>query len=74
MAKKSKIVDTINTLVISGKLEQQFSVKDIQALGVLTKSPSFLSKHCEYNPGDYTPYFKRMERGIYSLYLPLSLI
>lgn len=47
--------------------EKSFSVKDINEIcnDLLSKSPSFISKHCIGNPGEYSEYFKRISRGIY---------
>ncbi len=63
--RKSKIVETIK----NSKLPKHFSVNDVNRIcnNLLIKSPSFLSKHCEGNPLEYNVYFKRIERGLYSL-------
>jgi len=63
--KKSTIVETIK----NSKLPQHFSVNDVNKYcdNLLIKSPSFLSKHCENNPGNYNVYFKRINTGSYSL-------
>jgi hypothetical protein len=69
MARNSKIVTAINISVKSGKLKQPFSVADVNTAcnGLLTKSPSFLSKHRKGNPGGHTIYFFRNNIGKYSL-------
>jgi hypothetical protein len=68
MYKKSKILVEIQRLVQSGKLKKEFTVADINNVSKIIKSsPSFLSKHCEKNSGEYSEYFKRIKRGLYSL-------
>ena len=64
MKKKSLIFESI---LNSSLKEKSFSVKDINEFcnDLLFKSPSFISKHCEDNPGGYSEYFKRVSRGIY---------
>ena len=61
---RSKLFDRIQKKVLRNSLKA-FRVKDVR--NILTKSPSFLSKHCEGNPGNYTPYFKKIDTGLYSL-------
>jgi hypothetical protein len=65
----SKIQRAIKSLVDSGDLKQPFRVADVNSIdqNILGKSPSFLSKHCEGNPGGYRVYYKRVERGKYNL-------
>jgi len=69
MAKKSKIVIAINLAVTNGKLKQPFTVSDVNSAceNLLAKSPSFLSKHKQGNPGGYTVYFVQDMKGKYSL-------
>ena len=52
-------------MIITEKVTEPFSVNDLGE--ILNKSPAFLSKHCDTNPGKYEPYFKRVSRGRYSL-------
>ena len=61
---RSKLFDQIRKKVFRNNLKV-FRVKDVQS--ILTKSPSFLSKHCEGNPGEHTAYFKKICKGLYSL-------
>lgn len=64
MKRKSLIFETI----LNSSLKQKsFSVKEVNRLcnNLLLKSPSFLSKHCIDNPGNYTDYFERVGRGTY---------
>ncbi|WP_445712108.1 hypothetical protein [Flavobacterium sp.] len=69
MAKKSKIVTEINNALANGKLKQPFNVNEVNIAcnGILAKSPSFLSKHREKNPGNYTVYFSQNKDGKYSI-------
>lgn len=69
MAKESKIVIAINAAVTNGKLIQPFTVSDVNSAckNLLAKSPSFLSKHRQGNPGNYTVYFVQNKKGKYSL-------
>lgn len=63
--KNSLIFETIK----NSNLPETFSVKDVNEVcnNLLLKSKSFLSKHCLDNPGNYTVYFKRISRGLYSI-------
>jgi hypothetical protein len=69
MARQSKIVTAINFAITNGKLKQPFNVSDVNSVckDLLTKSPSFLSKHRKDNPGGYTVYFEQDKNGKYSL-------
>lgn len=63
-----KIKSLFFEIILNSSLkEKSFSVKDINEYcnELLLKSPSFISKHCEGNPGGYSEYFKRVGRGIY---------
>lgn len=50
--------------VKSGKAPVSFRAKDFP---FLKESPSFISKHCEGNPGGYSAMFTRAGRGLYKL-------
>lgn len=64
----STIFTKIQTAVNSGKLNEPFSVSDVNAVtNALINSPSFLSKHAKNNPKNYTVYFKRVKRGYYKI-------
>ena len=69
MARQSKIPSAINVAVTNGKLKQPFTVSDVNFAwkNLLAKSPSFLSKHRQGNPGGYTVYFLQDKKGKYSL-------
>jgi len=69
MGKPSKIFDAIKLAVTNGKLKQPFSVAEVNSAcnNILSKSPSFLSKHSVDNPGKYKVYFKRDSTGKYSI-------
>lgn len=67
--KKSNIAITIQKAAASKTLPQPFSVADVNrnCNDVLSKSPSFLSKHAKGNPGNHKPYFIRVVSGKYKL-------
>ena len=67
MKKKSKLFEIILKSYLNKQLKEPFSVKEINIVcdNILNKSPSFVSKHCEGNPGGYSEYFKRVSRGTY---------
>lgn len=67
--KKSKLYDSINEAVISGKLKEPFTVADINRVcdGLLSKSSAFLSKHAKNNPGGCSELFTRVNKGTYVL-------
>lgn len=69
MAKQTNIATAINVAVANGKLRQPFSVADLNSAckNLLVKSPSFLSKHRQGNPGGYKAYFVQENKGKYSL-------
>lgn len=69
MARQSKIVKAINVAVTNGKLNQPFSVADVNTAckNLLSKSPSFLSKHRKNNPGGHTVYFVQGKDGKHSI-------
>ena len=69
MKKKSKLFEIILKSYVNKHLKEPFSVKDINMVcnNILVKSPSFVSKHCEGNPGGYSEYFKRVSRGNYKI-------
>ncbi len=48
---------------VKSEKRKSFRASDID---FLEKSPGFLAKHEEDN-GNYTPYFKRLKRGLYEL-------
>jgi hypothetical protein len=56
-------------LIVTDNLQPPFSVKAVNTTcnNLQAKSPSFLSKHCQGNPGGYRVYFKRTSRGCYVL-------
>jgi hypothetical protein len=56
-------------LIVTGNLQPPFSVKAVNTAcnNLLAKSPQFLSKHYQGNPGVYRVYFKRTSRGCYEL-------
>jgi len=57
----SKLYESILNCIKSGKLNQPFRVSDVNncCKDILSKSPSFLSKHRVGNPGNHTEYFIR---------------
>lgn len=61
----SKLFQSITRCIESRKLNQSFRVQDVNRCcnNLLSKSPSFLSKHRVGNPGGYTEYFVR-ERDV----------
>lgn len=65
----SKLFAQIKQAVSSGALKQPFTVADVNNAcnGLLAKSPTFLSKHEENNPGKYHTYFKRVSTGKYKI-------
>jgi len=67
--KKSRIFETIKTAIENGVLEQPFNVAKVNTAcnSLLSKSPSFLSKHRKGNPGDYKVYFIQDAKGKYSI-------
>jgi len=67
--KKSRIFETIKTAIEKGVLSQPFTVAKVNTAcnNLLSKSPSFLSKHRKGNPGDYKVYFIQNAKGIYSI-------
>lgn len=69
MAKNSKIVTTISIAIKNGMLKQPFNVNDVNlnCKNILTKSPSFLSKHRKANPCRYKVYFNQDSIGKYFL-------
>ena len=64
--RERNLVRRIRRGVVRGNIPEQFRVADIP---FLHRSPSFLSKHCIDNPGNYTEYFRRVGagRGLYEL-------
>ena len=69
MPRQSKIALKISNAVTNGKLQQPFSVSDVNIAckNLLVKSPSFLSKHRKGNPGGYKVYFIQDKNGKYSI-------
>ena len=65
----SNLYETIKKAVVIGKLKEPFSVKDVNTNcnGLLNKSKSFLSKHSNNNPGNYSVYFFKVSKGKYKL-------
>lgn len=65
----SKIYKDIKKAVAANKLQQPFTVADVNNAcnGLLSKSPSFLSKHRLDNPGGYCVYFIRISEGKYEV-------
>ena len=65
----SVIYTQIKKAVSVRKLKEPFSVSNVNLICavLLDRSPSFLSKHAENNPGGYTEYFIRISRGKYKL-------
>ena len=68
MANKN-LYQKIKNSIQLGYLSQQFSVKSVNSSlnNLLLKSPSFLSKHCVGNPGEYSEMFVRVRKGVYKL-------
>lgn len=64
----SMIYTIIRSEVSNGRLRQPFNVADVKrATRVMDKSPSFLSKHAQNNPGGHKEYFIRVSKGYYKL-------
>ena len=61
--KHSRLYSQIKSYVEKGKVDKHFRSGDFDFL----KSKSFISKHCEGNPGGYTVYFIRVDEGLYKL-------
>lgn len=59
----------LTTITNCKTLPKQFRVKDVNKFcnDILLHSPSFLSKHCENNPGNYNSFFIRISKGLYTL-------
>lgn len=66
--KKSKLLDGIKEGLLKG-MNEHFSVADVNLFcnNLLGKSAAFLPKHCKGNPGNYSVFFERKEKGRYSL-------
>ena len=71
MPKKSELFEAINLAILNKKLDQPFSVADVNRVcnNLLANSPSFLSKHRLDNPGGYTVYFIQVNIGPYKIKL-----
>jgi hypothetical protein len=71
MPKKSELFEAINLAILNKKLDQPFSVADVNRVcnNLLANSSSFLSKHRLDNPGGYTVYFIRVNIGQYKIKL-----
>ena len=67
--KKSRIFETIKTAIENVVLPQPFNVADVNKYcnNLLSKSPSFLSKHRKGNPGGDKVYFVQKSKGKYSI-------
>jgi hypothetical protein len=67
--KKSRIFETIKSAIENGFLAQPFNVAEVNTYcnNLLSKSPSFLSKHRLENPGGYKVYFIQDAEGKYSI-------
>ena len=61
--RKSKLLNCIQKFC-KERNKSTFRVSDIPCL---KKSKSFLSKHRVGNPGGYTEYFIKIEKGLYKL-------
>ena len=66
----SRFMQDIRRAVNEDRLEQPFRGPDVERAcpdwGKRTYGV-FLAKHCVGNPGGYTAYFVRVERGLYRL-------
>ena len=60
----SQLFNKILARVRTNRVAQPFKPSNFS---FLSNSPSFLSKHCIGNPGEYTPYFIRVSRGNYRI-------
>ncbi|MCX6210810.1 MAG: hypothetical protein NTZ59_15230 [Bacteroidetes bacterium] len=63
------IYETIKTAIDNGVLSQPFNVVEVNKCcnNLLSKSPSFLSKHRKGGPGGYKVYFVQKSKGEYSI-------
>jgi hypothetical protein len=53
--------------VRNGRLPPTFRPKDVNAVLGIHWAGTFLPKHREGNPGDYTELFVRVDKGLYRL-------
>lgn len=71
MSRKSKIYIKIKKAVEDNRLKEPFSVSEVNnsCNNLLLSSKSFLSKHRDQNPGNYSVYFDRCKntKGKYFL-------
>lgn len=67
--RKSKLYDGIRDAVSAKKLNEPFSVDDVNrnCNNLLSKSAAFLGKHSKGNPGKYSELFIRVSKGKYKL-------
>lgn len=62
--RNSKLLFKIKKCVRKKSVKKTFRVADFY---FLIQSKSFLSKHCDGNPGNNTAFFVRISRGLYRL-------
>ncbi len=65
-----RFITEIREAAESGRLTEPFRAADVRAAcprWAPKTYGTFLSKHCEGNPGDYGVYFVRVARGVYRL-------
>ena len=61
--RQKNLFQQIKNAVLSGKTKEPFRASDFS---FMSKSPSFLSKHCLGN-GNYSELFTRVGRGYYKI-------
>ena len=66
----SDFVSAVRSAIREGKLKTPFRAKDVKEAcpgWAASTYSTYLSKHRVGNPGGYTAYFRRHEKGLYSL-------